>query len=86
MDLRTAVLVCNETSRRWINYNILTHLFNARKASLASVIPFFSRIWNAMGVNQTSYRTYPTQIYTFQLNVWARWCLVVRFLSYVSRS
>jgi hypothetical protein len=38
-----------------------------------------------MGVNQTSYTTYPTQIYTFQLNVWARWCPVIRLLSYVSR-
>jgi hypothetical protein len=51
----------------------------------ASRLPFSLTIWNSVGVNQTAYPTYPTQIYTFQLNVWARWCAVVHLLPYHSK-
>jgi hypothetical protein len=57
---------------RWKLIIFMTHLFNARKASLSSKVMFFLRIWNSMVDNQTSYITYPTQIYIFQLNEWAR--------------
>jgi hypothetical protein len=70
---------------RWKIIIFTTHLFNARKASLSSRVTFFKRMWNPVGVSQTSYSTHPTQNYTFQLNVWARGCPVVRWLSYRSR-
>jgi hypothetical protein len=70
MQLRTAVLVCNKTSRRFENNNIQRTSLAREIASLASGVPFSLKIWNCMGVNKTSYATYPTQIYTFQLNVW----------------
>ena len=40
--------------------------------ALCSDVPIFSRNCLCMMPPQTFYTTYPTQSYTFQLNVWAR--------------
>jgi hypothetical protein len=41
VDLRTYFTKCNEMDRQWKIIIFLTHLFNARKASLASGVPSF---------------------------------------------
>jgi hypothetical protein len=41
MDLQALISVYNGDAQTAENNNILTHLFNARKASLASGVPSF---------------------------------------------
>jgi hypothetical protein len=47
VDLRTYFTKCNEMDRPWKIIIFLTHLFNARKASLASRVPSFYSNFNS---------------------------------------
>jgi hypothetical protein len=47
VDLRTYFTKCNEMDRPWKIIIFLTHLFNARKASLTSRVPSFYSNFNS---------------------------------------
>ena len=63
---------------------VQTILFQQREE--CSEVPFFSRNCFSMMAPPTFYTTYPTQIYVFQLNVWARSYCVVYVQPYINNS